>query len=61
MKDLSVLTWQSSAVDFLYVLLVHSLDSILLVVEARAIFCPVASFAIFEANSIWRFFDDHHL
>ena len=47
LKVLSNLPWQSSSINFLHVLWV--------------VFCPVASFAIFEENSIWSFFDAHHL
>lgn len=28
--------------------------------QSKGCFCPVASFAAFEVNSTWRFFDAHH-
>ena len=37
------------------------MDSMLSAVRVRAIFCPVANFATFEANLIKRFFDALHL
>ena len=46
-------------VDFLHVLLVHSLETMLLAVEGRAGFYPVANFATFEGNSIWNSFSAH--
>ena len=38
-----------------------NLDSMLSAVEARAVSCPVANFATININSIWRFFNAHHL
>lgn len=40
-KDRPILSWQYLAVNFLHVLLDHSLDSMLSAGEARAVFCPV--------------------
>lgn len=42
-KEFSTLPWKSLAVNFLRVLLIHSLDSIRSTVEAEAVSCPGAA------------------